>query len=139
MALPQEWAQHLAATTVLMLLIVLVLPLLAVVLARITTAKNGRLHLPPGPARLPILGNLHQLMGGGGAPPHRRLGELARRHGPVMMLRLGAVPTVVVSSPAAAREVMRTHDAGCCSRPDSPGTRRMSYGHKDVAFAPHGD
>ncbi|CAN6216522.1 unnamed protein product [Urochloa humidicola] len=56
-----------------------------------------------------------------------------------MLLRLGSVPTVVVSSPEAAREVMRTHDAHCCSRPATPGPRRLTYGYKDVAFAPYGD
>ncbi|KAG2537874.1 hypothetical protein PVAP13_9NG324700 [Panicum virgatum] len=37
--------------------------------------------------------------------------DLARRHGPLMMLRLGKAPTLVVSSPeAAAWAVMKTHD-----------------------------
>ncbi|KAL6906222.1 hypothetical protein ACP4OV_003823 [Aristida adscensionis] len=49
----------------------------------------------------------------------------------------GAAPAVVVSSAAAAREALRTHDADCCSRPDTPGPRRLSYGHKDVAFSPY--
>lgn len=84
---------------------------------------------------MPLLGNLHQL----GSLPHRSLRELARRHGPVMLLRLGSVPTLVVSSADAAREVMKARDADCCSRPDTPGARRLSYGHKDVAFAPYTD
>lgn len=82
-----------------------------------------------------MLGNLHQL----GALPHQSLRDLARRHGPVMLLRLGTVPTLVVSSADAAREVMKARDADCCSRPDTPGARRLSYHHKDVAFAPYTD
>ncbi|PUZ36064.1 hypothetical protein GQ55_9G010100 [Panicum hallii var. hallii] len=100
------------------------------------SSTGRRLQLPPGPRGLPVLGNLHQIMG---ALPHRSLRALARQHGPVMQLRLGSVPTVVVSSAEAAREVMKAHDADCCSRPDTPGARRMSYGHKDVASAPYGE
>lgn len=75
-----------------------------------------------------------------GGLPHRRLRNLARRHGSaVMSLRLGAVPAVVVSSSAAARDVLRTHDADCCSRPDTPGPRRLSYEHNDVAFSPYSE
>ncbi|CAN6207437.1 unnamed protein product [Urochloa humidicola] len=97
--------------------------------------RRPSLHLPPGPKKLPLIGNLHQIS----ALPHRSLWALAWRHGPVMLLRLGSVPTVVVSSPEAAKEVMRTHDAHCCSRPPMPGPRRLTYGYKDLAFAPYGD
>ncbi|CAL5053416.1 unnamed protein product [Urochloa decumbens] len=97
--------------------------------------RRSALHLPPGPKKLPLIGNLHQI----GSLPHRSLWALARQHGPVMLLRLGSVPTVVVSSPEAARDVMRTHDAHCCSRPATPGPRRLTYGYKDLAFAPYGD
>nr|CAB3470714.1 unnamed protein product [Digitaria exilis] len=120
------------------LLVAFALPLLSIHLSR--SRKQSRcsspaLHLPPGPRKLPFLGNLHQI----GPLPHRSLRELARQYGPVMLLRLGSVPTVVVSSPEAAREVMSTHDARCCSRPSMPGPRRLTYEYKDVAFAPYGD
>ncbi|CAN6286168.1 unnamed protein product [Urochloa humidicola] len=127
--LPQQW--QLPGTT-LFLLVLLSLALGTIIRSFYT--KGRHLHLPPGPRRLPVVGNLHQILG---SLPHQSLSDLARRHGPVMQLWLGTVPAVVVSSPAAAREVMKTHDADCCSRPDTPGARRLSYGHKDVAFAPY--
>jgi len=97
--------------------------------------RRPALNLPPGPQTLPLLGNLHQI----GPLPHWGLWALARQHGPVMLLRLGSVPTVVASSPEAAREVMKTHDVHCCSRPAMSGPRQLTYEYKDVAFAPYGD
>uniref|UniRef100_A0A0D3ELB4 Cytochrome P450 n=1 Tax=Oryza barthii TaxID=65489 RepID=A0A0D3ELB4_9ORYZ len=62
-----------------------------------------RRRLPPSPRGLPLLGHLHLL----GALPHRALRSLAAAHGPVLLLRLGRVPVVVVSSAAAAEETGR--------------------------------
>ncbi|KAK1600895.1 hypothetical protein QYE76_018414 [Lolium multiflorum] len=84
---------------------------------------------------MPVLGNLRHL----GPLPHRNLRDLARRHGPLMLLRLGATRMLVVSSASAAREVLQTHDADCCSRTAGPGPKLLSYGFKDVAFAPYGE
>lgn len=56
-----------------------------------------------------------------------------------MLVRLGGVPTVVVSSPGAAREVLKTHDLNCCSRPRLLGTGRLSYDYLDIAFVEYGD
>ncbi|KAJ8441002.1 hypothetical protein Cgig2_021366 [Carnegiea gigantea] len=41
-------------------------------------------------------------------PPHELFAELARVYGPLMLLCLGEVPTIIVSSADMAREVMRT-------------------------------
>ncbi|CAI0409794.1 unnamed protein product [Linum tenue] len=62
--------------------------------------------LPPGPARLPIIGNLHNL----GLKPHISLADLAKVHGPLMTLKLGQVTTIVASSPALAKEILQKHD-----------------------------
>ncbi|CAI0409415.1 unnamed protein product [Linum tenue] len=62
--------------------------------------------LPPGPARLPIIGNIHNL----GLNPHKSLADLAKVHGPLMSLKLGQVTTIVASSPAVAKEILLKHD-----------------------------
>jgi 4-hydroxyphenylacetaldehyde oxime monooxygenase len=122
--LTQQWQQLLA---------ILLLPL-ALLLLRQPRGSSGK-KVPPGPWSLPMVGNLHQL----GPLPHRSLWELARRHGPVMQLRLGMVPVVVLTSPEAAREALKTHDAECSSRPLLAGPKLLSYGFKDVVFAPWSD
>uniref|UniRef100_A0ACD5TGK0 Uncharacterized protein n=1 Tax=Avena sativa TaxID=4498 RepID=A0ACD5TGK0_AVESA len=108
------------------------------------TAKTWRMQqrqrrenrLPPSPPGLPVIGHLHLV----GSLPHVSLSGLARKHGPdVMLLRLGAVPTLVVSSPRAAEAVLRTHDRVFASRPRSVVADILMYGSCDVAFAPYGE
>ncbi|XP_051203481.1 geraniol 8-hydroxylase [Lolium perenne] len=73
---------------------------------------HARRRLPPGPTPLPLIGSLHLL----GDQPHRSLARLAGTYGPLMSLRLGAVTTVVASSPDAAREILQKHDAVFATR-----------------------
>ncbi|CAN5960930.1 unnamed protein product [Sphagnum jensenii] len=61
---------------------------------------------PPGPWPWPVVGNLLQL----GKFPHQTLARLAQRYGPLMHLRSGPMHTMVVSSPAMAKEFLKTHD-----------------------------
>ncbi|KAJ1278252.1 hypothetical protein BS78_04G065300 [Paspalum vaginatum] len=98
-----------------------------------TRRPAPRVRLPPGPWALPVIGRLHHLAG---ALPHRALRDLARRHGRLMLLRLGELPVAVASSPDAAREVMRAHDAAFASRPMSP-MQELAY--RGVIFAPYGE
>ncbi|CAN0908678.1 Geraniol 8-hydroxylase [Linum grandiflorum] len=63
-------------------------------------------NLPPGPSRLPIIGNLHNL----GDKPHKSLAQLAKIHGPIMSLKLGQVTTIVASSSAVAKQILQKHD-----------------------------
>uniref|UniRef100_A0A0D9X6U4 Uncharacterized protein n=1 Tax=Leersia perrieri TaxID=77586 RepID=A0A0D9X6U4_9ORYZ len=77
------------------------------------TDTNRR--LPPGPRPLPLIGNLLDIAGG--ELPHRSLTRLARGHGPLMTVRLGtAGVTIVASSPATIREVLRTHNGSLAGR-----------------------
>nr|CAB3475672.1 unnamed protein product [Digitaria exilis] len=123
------------AFAALLLVALLSLLFFATVRNRKPSDSDGRRRrLPPSPPGLPILGHLPLL----GPLPHRKLHAMAASHGPVMLLRLGRVPTVVASSAAAAEEVMRTHDLAFASRPRMRMAERLVYG-RDMAFVPYGD
>ena len=87
----------------------------------------------PRPRGLPLIGNLHQL----GANPQDSLAELAAKHAaPLMLLRLSSVPTLVVSSPDAARALFQHNDRVLSGRPALYATVRFSYGLQNISFAP---
>ncbi|XP_038714382.1 cytochrome P450 71D9-like [Tripterygium wilfordii] len=90
----------------------------------------------PGPWKLPIIGNLHQLVGSD--PPHHILRDLAKKNGPLMHLQLGEVHILVVSSAEYAEEVMKTHDVVFASRPQINSLRVITYGYKTMSFSPYG-
>jgi cytochrome P450 len=92
--------------------------------------------IPPGPWKLPIIGNILNLVT---INPHRKLRDLAKIYGPLMHLQLGEVFFVVVSSPEVAREVLKTHDIIFASRPHLPAGEIACYNSTDIAFSPYGD
>ncbi|XP_008794219.3 premnaspirodiene oxygenase-like [Phoenix dactylifera] len=99
-------------------------------------ARRADPKLPRGPWKLPIIGSIHHLVG---SLPHRSLRDLSTKHGPLMLLKLGEVNTLVVSSPEGAREIMKTHDITFANRPMLVGIKISTYGGKDLVFAPYGD
>ncbi|OWM64999.1 geraniol 8-hydroxylase-like [Punica granatum] len=82
-------------------------------LAKSLFHKSSHRKLPPGPAGFPILGSLPHL----GPKVHESLFQMAKRHGPLMTLRLGAITTVVASSPEAAQEILGKNDRAFSERP----------------------
>uniref|UniRef100_J3LPZ2 Cytochrome P450 n=1 Tax=Oryza brachyantha TaxID=4533 RepID=J3LPZ2_ORYBR len=118
-------------------LVVLDTLVVASVLRRALRGNETGARLPPGPWNLPVIGSLHHLLGG--APPHRALRRLSRRHGPLMLLRLGEVPTLVVSSPEAAMEVLKARDPVFASQPRSVTLDIISSGGKGIIPAPYGE
>lgn len=96
---------------------------------------RGAVRVPPSPPRIPIIGNLHQL----GKLPHRSLWKLSREYGPLLLLQLGRIPTLLISSADMAKEVLKTHDLDCCSRAPSQGPKKLSYSFLDMCFSPYSD
>lgn len=97
---------------------------------------HGRL-LPPSPPGLPLIGHLHLV----GFLPHVSLRQLSGKYSRngLMLIRLGSVPALVVSSRRAAEAVTRTHDHLLASRPPSTAAHALLNGSLDVAFAAYGD
>lgn len=91
-------------------------------------------NLPPGPKGFPMFGSLHLI----GKLPHRDLHNLSQRYGSIMHMKLGLVHTIIVSSPHAAELFLKTHDRVFASRPLIHTSKIISYGQKDLVFAPYG-
>ncbi|KAJ1276457.1 hypothetical protein BS78_05G216200 [Paspalum vaginatum] len=93
--------------------------------------------LPPSPPALPVLGHLHLVRL---RIPHVSLRSIAEKHGEdLLLLRLGAMPALVVSSTRAAEAVLRTHDHVFASRPPSVAAEVVTYGRHDIGLAPYGE
>ncbi|KAK2980498.1 hypothetical protein RJ640_022500, partial [Escallonia rubra] len=97
---------------------------------------TGGTRSAPGPPGLPFIGNLHQL---DNSALHRQLWQLSKKYGPIMSLRLGLVPTLVISSAGMAKEVFKTNDLAFSGRPTFLGQQKLSYNGLDMAFSPYND
>ncbi|XP_054816561.1 cytochrome P450 71D10-like [Prosopis cineraria] len=102
---------------------------------KLSTSKKSLKALPPGPWRLPLIGNLHQI----GSLPHRSLRDLATKFGPIMHLQLGQMSHFVVSSPEVAKEVLKTHDMIFANRPRIYAGEILVYNSTDIALSPYGN
>ncbi|KAL1540067.1 cytochrome P450 [Salvia divinorum] len=110
------------------LLIVLSLAFLAAWLVYSMWRGRSDGKAPPGPPRLPIIGNMLQL----GRNPHKSLAHLAETYGPLMSLKLGNQLAAVVSSPELAKEVL--HRQGrVFSKPFTPHAVCI-LGHDEVSM-----
>ncbi|KAE8727635.1 hypothetical protein F3Y22_tig00005411pilonHSYRG00043 [Hibiscus syriacus] len=68
--------------------------------------SRGNPPSPPGPRGLPIVGSLPFLR----PDLHSYFADLARTYGPVVKLQLGSKLGILVTSPSAAREVLKDQD-----------------------------
>ncbi|CAN1186048.1 3,9-dihydroxypterocarpan 6A-monooxygenase [Linum perenne] len=90
--------------------------------------------LPPGPLALPLIGNLASL----DPELHSYFGSLARKHGPILRLKLGQKLGIVISSPALAREILKDQDVAFANRDVPDVARAVAYGGSDIVWTPYG-
>lgn len=91
-------------------------------------------NAPPGPIGWPILGYLPYLSD----RLHEDLHKLAGTYGPIFSLRLGQKPTIVVSSPDVAKEILKHKDISFSSRTITEAVRCMAYDGTSLVFVPYG-
>ncbi|XP_030524726.1 flavonoid 3'-monooxygenase CYP75B137-like [Rhodamnia argentea] len=96
--------------------------------------KKNSPSLPPGPAGLPLVGNLPFL----DPELHTYFATLATTYGPVLKLQLGRKLGVVVTSPATAREVLKDNDVTFANRDVPIAGRTAFYGLSDILWSPYG-
>lgn len=97
-------------------------------------SKPHTINLPPSPPGLPIIGHLHLLTD----MPHHSFAQLAHKLGPIFYVRLGRIPTVVISSPELAELVLKTHDHIFANRPQLVSAKYLSFNCSDITFSPYG-
>nr|QNN89146.1 cytochrome P450 [Achyranthes bidentata] len=90
-------------------------------------AKRGNNGAP-----LPIVGNLFSL----GTNPHISLTEFANKYGPLMMLKLGQVNTVIISSAAVAKEALQKNDLSFSTRHVVDAIRALNHHENSIAWLP---
>jgi hypothetical protein len=91
---------------------------------------------PPGPPSWPIVGSLFYLS----KFPHRSMEELAKKHGPIMSLRLGYSNNIIISNAEMAFEVLKIHDVDFANRPRNLIIGKyLGFDYSNITFSPYGD
>ncbi|KAI8546482.1 hypothetical protein RHMOL_Rhmol07G0121300 [Rhododendron molle] len=135
---PSWWRQHIDNDDPTRLLftsclLVSVLWLFTRILSLIIS-KNKYPPLPPGPRGLPLVGNLLSLE----PELHAHFATLSRTYGSIFALRLGKKLTLVVTSAAVAREILKDNDVAFANRDVSVAGALSSYGGRDMVWSPYG-
>ena len=90
---------------------------------------------PPQPSgSLPFIGHLHLL----GGLPHKALGELADKYGPIFMMKLGIHRALFVSTAERAKECLGANEKVFLNRPHTMFAEVLGYNSVMFGLAPYG-
>ena len=84
----------------------------------------------------PVIGHLHLL--GGAEPPHKVLGNMAEKYGPIFTIKMGVYRALVVSNWETAKECFTTHDKAFADRPKTLASELLTYDGAMMGFSPYG-
>ncbi|KAF2316792.1 hypothetical protein GH714_042133 [Hevea brasiliensis] len=94
------------------------------------------LRLPPSPPALPFIGHIHLFSPVASKCFH----NISSKHGPLLYLRLGSRPLLLVSSASFAAEIFKTNDLAFSEKPETPFDDGLLFGsNTGFVTAPYGD
>lgn len=93
------------------------------------------MRMPPGPQPLPFVGNKLQLPK---SQPWIQFQEWSRRYGPIFTIWIGRKPTVVISDPVIAVDLMEKRSSKFSSRPRMIAMGEILWDGASVLVQPYG-
>ncbi|KAJ4706762.1 Cytochrome P450 [Melia azedarach] len=124
------------AAPILTLLILLLCTLLLISRLNVLRIGSKKREAPEAGGAWPLIGHLHLL--GGPEPPHRVLGKMADKYGPIFTIKMGVHRTLVVCSWEIAKECLTTNDKVFASRPKTLAMEVLGYNFCMFGFSPYG-
>ncbi|KAJ4419487.1 hypothetical protein N0V82_004932 [Gnomoniopsis sp. IMI 355080] len=93
------------------------------------------LRMPPGPTPLPFIGNKLQLPK---SSPWIQFQEWSKKYGPIYTIWIGRQPTVIISDPVVATELMESRSSKYSSRPRMVAMGELLWDNASVLVQPYG-
>lgn len=92
-------------------------------------------RMPPGPPPLPFIGNKHQLPT---SQPWHQFAAWSKTYGPIFTLWIGRRPTVILSDPLIAAELLEKRSAKYSSRPRMVAMGELLWDGGSILVQPYG-
>ncbi|CAN1827672.1 Cytochrome P450 705A20 [Linum perenne] len=120
--------------------ILIIILLMMIICNKLITSRHPHcnIRLPPSPPSLPLIGHIHHLLLTSQSL-HKCFHNLSSKYGPLIVLRFGSYPLILISSASLASQIFKTHDLNFSSRPRSPLHDSLLFGDFGFVTAPYGE